>query len=69
MGGADVNKAAKFILLKFMQANRARLSVYPQYAFSALELSLNPVLDLTLDSSTVSRKRPIPQISDLYLPR
>ncbi|KAL0570081.1 Guanine nucleotide-binding protein alpha-2 subunit [Marasmius crinis-equi] len=28
-GGNDVNKAAKFILWKFMQANRARLSVYP----------------------------------------
>lgn len=30
-GGSDVNKAAKYILWKFMQANRARLSVYPQY--------------------------------------
>lgn len=29
LGGPDVNKAAKFILLKFMQANRARLNVYP----------------------------------------
>ncbi|OJA08507.1 hypothetical protein AZE42_09198 [Rhizopogon vesiculosus] len=28
-GGADSNKAAKYILWKFMQANRARLSVYP----------------------------------------
>lgn len=28
-GGADVNKAAKYILWRFMQANRARLSVYP----------------------------------------
>ncbi|KAJ3559121.1 hypothetical protein NP233_g11344 [Leucocoprinus birnbaumii] len=28
-GGADVNKAAKYILWKFMQVNRARLSVYP----------------------------------------
>ncbi|TRM64273.1 heterotrimeric G protein alpha subunit C [Schizophyllum amplum] len=28
-GGDDINKAAKFILWKFMQANRARLSVYP----------------------------------------
>ena len=30
-GGSDINKAAKYILWKFMQANRARLSVYPQY--------------------------------------
>src|SRR6266542_2099513 len=29
-GGPDINKAAKYILWKFMQANRARLSVYPQ---------------------------------------
>ncbi|KAF9256026.1 heterotrimeric G-protein alpha subunit, GPA3-like protein [Marasmius fiardii PR-910] len=28
-GGNDINKAAKFILWKFMQLNRARLSVYP----------------------------------------
>ncbi|KAK0491729.1 heterotrimeric G-protein alpha subunit, GPA3-like protein [Armillaria luteobubalina] len=28
-GGNDINKAAKFILWRFMQANRARLSVYP----------------------------------------
>ena len=30
-GGPDINKAAKYILWRFMQANRARLSVYPQY--------------------------------------
>lgn len=30
-GGADINKAAKYILWRFMQTNRARLSVYPQY--------------------------------------
>ena len=29
-GGPDINKAAKYILWRFMQANRARLSVYPQ---------------------------------------
>ena len=29
--GPDINKAAKYILWRFMQANRARLSVYPQY--------------------------------------
>ncbi|KAF8839818.1 G-protein alpha subunit [Paxillus ammoniavirescens] len=28
-GGADINKAAKYILWRFMQVNRARLSVYP----------------------------------------
>lgn len=30
-GGSDINKAAKYILWRFMQANRARLSVYAQY--------------------------------------
>lgn len=29
-GGADVNKAAKYILWRFTQLNRARLSIYPQ---------------------------------------
>ncbi|KAF7319107.1 Heterotrimeric G-protein alpha subunit [Mycena chlorophos] len=29
IGGADINSAARFILWRFMQANRARLSVYP----------------------------------------
>jgi guanine nucleotide-binding protein G(i) subunit alpha len=29
-GGADVIKGVKYILWRFMQANRARLSVYPQ---------------------------------------
>jgi hypothetical protein len=29
-GGSDVNKAAKYILWRFTQLNRARLSIYPQ---------------------------------------
>ena len=29
-GGPDHNKAAKYILWKFTEANRARLSIYPQ---------------------------------------
>ncbi|KAG8901681.1 Guanine nucleotide-binding protein alpha-2 subunit [Tulasnella sp. 403] len=29
-GGPDINKAAKYILWRFTQTNRARLSVYPQ---------------------------------------
>lgn len=35
-GGPDINKAAKYILWRFMQANRARLSVYPQYVSRSL---------------------------------
>ena len=29
-GGPNINNAAKYILWRFMQANRARLSIYPQ---------------------------------------
>jgi guanine nucleotide-binding protein subunit alpha len=45
-GGSDINKAAKYILWKFMQANRARLSVYPQYVAPLIVLprSLTPAL-------------------------
>ncbi|KAH6897845.1 heterotrimeric G-protein alpha subunit, GPA3-like protein [Coprinopsis sp. MPI-PUGE-AT-0042] len=31
-GGMDINKAAKYFLWKFMQANRARVNVYPHLA-------------------------------------
>jgi guanine nucleotide-binding protein G(i) subunit alpha len=34
-GGADVNKAAKYILWRFTQLNRARLSIYPQSVLSS----------------------------------
>lgn len=30
-GGSDINKATKYILWKYIQANRERLRVYPQY--------------------------------------
>ena len=36
-GGPDINKAAKYILWRFMQANRARLSVYPQYVHTLFQ--------------------------------
>lgn len=32
-GGPDINKAAKYILWRFMQTNKARLSIYPQWVF------------------------------------
>ena len=54
-GGSDINKAAKYILWKFMQANRARLSVYPQYvrflhpltSFDNIMVSLTQATDTT----------------------
>ena len=39
-GGPDLNKAAKFILWRFTQANRARLNIYPQYVYSLKLFSL-----------------------------
>lgn len=30
-GGLDVNKAAKYLLWRFNQVNRAHLNLYPQY--------------------------------------
>ena len=34
-GGADYNRAAKYILWRFNQVNRAHLKLYPQYAVSS----------------------------------
>jgi guanine nucleotide-binding protein subunit alpha len=31
LGGSDISKAAKYILWRFTQTNRARLHIYPQY--------------------------------------
>jgi len=31
-GGNDVNKAAKYLLWRFNQVNRAQLNLYPQYS-------------------------------------
>lgn len=33
-GGNDVNKAAKYLLWRFNQVNRAHLNLYPQYVAS-----------------------------------
>lgn len=42
-GGPDINKAAKYILWRFTQTNRARLSIYPH-------------LTQATDTSNVSRR-------------
>ena len=53
-GGPDINKAAKYILWRFMPANRARLSVYPQCVFRACltDLSLIPHDPYSLTQAT-----------------
>ena len=56
-GGSDVNKAAKYILWRFMQANRARLSVYPQsvasFMFQAVTDSCLASLTQATDTSNI----------------
>lgn len=49
-GGADINKAAKYILWRFTQTNRARLSVYPHLT-QATDTSNVSLLDCDLSSS------------------
>jgi hypothetical protein len=46
LGGSDINKAAKYILWRFTQTNRARLSVYPHLtqATDTSNVSLLPYL-------------------------
>ncbi len=39
-GDADINNAARYILLRYMKCNHAKLSVYPQYASRILCLPL-----------------------------
>ena len=57
-GGADINKAAKYILWRFMQANRARLSVYPQYVLArGLSLTISLIAAAQSDTSDGHEQR------------
>ncbi|KAL4071629.1 guanine nucleotide binding protein, alpha subunit [Scleroderma yunnanense] len=42
-GGADINKAAKYILWRFMQKNRARVCVYPHLTQATDTSNIRPV--------------------------
>jgi guanine nucleotide-binding protein G(i) subunit alpha len=42
-GGSDINQAAKYILRRFIRANRARLPVYGQYVVPPLVVLLSPL--------------------------
>ncbi|KAG9310528.1 guanine nucleotide binding protein, alpha subunit [Chiua virens] len=54
-GGADLSKAAKYILWRFMQTNRARLSVYPQYVSNLYSLDwLMLAISLTQATDTTN---------------
>jgi guanine nucleotide-binding protein G(i) subunit alpha len=39
-GGPDTQKAAKYLLWRFSQVNRAHLNLYPQYVLATRSLSL-----------------------------
>lgn len=58
-GGNDVNKAAKYLLWRFNQVNRAHLNLYPQYVYQFPR----PVLS-ALTPPTVLPKQPTHRISD-----
>ena len=47
-GGSDINKAAKYILFKFVQTNKARLPIYTQYVLFFISM----VQALMFDSLT-----------------
>lgn len=52
-GGNDVNRAAKYLLWRFNQVNRAHLNLYPQYVLSATALNLaNNYTSLTQATDT-----------------
>lgn len=45
-GGNDVNKAAKYLLWRFNQVNRAHLNLYPQYEMQILEILVQMLMYL-----------------------
>jgi len=49
-GGADINKVAKCILRRFMQANRAHQSVYPQRDTTRVKLVFAEVKETILQN-------------------
>lgn len=59
-GGPDVNKAAKYILWRFTQLNRQRLSIYPHLTQATdtsnvrLALSSLSLLALALDGAALT---------------
>jgi len=50
-GGNDVNKAAKYLLWRFNQVNRAHLNLYPQYVEHILCLYISWLTVQQLDTS------------------
>lgn len=55
-GGNDVNKAAKYLLWRFNQVNRAHLNLYPQYVTSPTQ----SVRELTCRPAALLKRRTHP---------
>jgi guanine nucleotide-binding protein G(i) subunit alpha len=52
-GGNDVNRAAKYLLWRFNQVNRAHLNLYPQYvSIEKLQMLFNDRSSLTQATDT-----------------
>lgn len=45
-GGNDVNRAAKYLLWRFNQVNRAHLNLYPQYVFYFMRYTVRYIANL-----------------------
>ncbi|KIO23891.1 hypothetical protein M407DRAFT_15507 [Tulasnella calospora MUT 4182] len=54
-GEHDINKAAKFIMSKYMQANRANLRIYSQYIRVLLAATEDTILQNALESTGILR--------------
>jgi guanine nucleotide-binding protein subunit alpha len=50
-GGNDVNKAAKYLLWRFNQVNRAHLNLYPQSVFCPCREQMSSIDSLTTNFS------------------
>jgi len=61
-GGNDVNRAAKYLLWRFNQVNRAHLNLYPQYVLITSFMIAN-LLDESIDANTEAQ----PDTSHRYL--
>ncbi|KAF7373066.1 Heterotrimeric G-protein alpha subunit [Mycena sanguinolenta] len=68
-GGPDVNKAAKYILWKFMQENRARLTVYPHLTRTDDTQSVRLVFAAVKETILQNAIKDIKDIKDTILGR
>ncbi|KAG6837454.1 hypothetical protein H0H93_008997 [Arthromyces matolae] len=67
-GGPDINKAAKYVLWRFMHANRARLSVYPHLtqATDTQNIRLDSIVNIPTAHHHTLMRLQLPVILDVY---